>query len=77
MGTINISEAKTSLSRLIVEVEENGKEFVIARAGKPAARLVPISTRNFPRVFSNEWKGKVHINEDFDTLPKEFLAHFS
>lgn len=41
MKPINIHEAKTHLSRLIERVEA-GEEFVIARAGKPAARLVPL-----------------------------------
>ncbi len=41
--TINIHEAKTHLSRLIDEVEQ-GKSFIIAKAGKPKAKVVPIAT---------------------------------
>lgn len=40
---INIHEAKTHLSRLVDEVEQ-GRSFVIAKAGKPKARVVPIET---------------------------------
>ena len=41
--TVNIHEAKTNLSRLLVEVEQGG-EVIIARAGTPCARLVPIES---------------------------------
>ena len=41
MRTINIQEAKTHLSRLVDEVSA-GEELIIAKAGKPLARLVPI-----------------------------------
>ena len=43
MQTINIHEAKTQFSR-IVEQAEAGEEIVIARAGKPVARLVPLAS---------------------------------
>ncbi len=39
--TVNIHEAKTQLSRLLLKVQE-GEEVVIAKAGKPQAKLVPI-----------------------------------
>ncbi|MEM6578799.1 MAG: type II toxin-antitoxin system Phd/YefM family antitoxin [Pseudomonadota bacterium] len=42
--TVNIHEAKTNLSRLLADVE-NGEEVVIARAGKPVARLVPVDEK--------------------------------
>jgi len=41
MATVNIHEAKTKLSRLLQEVV-NGQDVVIAKAGKPIARIVPI-----------------------------------
>ncbi|MFK7942601.1 MAG: type II toxin-antitoxin system Phd/YefM family antitoxin [Paracoccaceae bacterium] len=44
MSTVNIHDAKTNLSRLIAEVEKGG-EVVIARAGKPIARLVPVAPK--------------------------------
>lgn len=40
MKTVNVQEAKTQLSRLLEEVRRGG-EIIIARAGKPIARLVP------------------------------------
>jgi len=74
MRAINIYEAKTQLSRLVEDAMQ-GEEIVIAKAGKPAACLVPlkpVKKRQFGRL-----KGKVKIAEDFDTpLPKEILAGF-
>lgn len=43
MRTINIHEAKTQLSRLVDEVEK-GNSFIIAKAGKPKAKVVPIES---------------------------------
>lgn len=46
MRTVNVLEAKTTLSRLIEAVESGAeKEIIIARNGKPAARLVPLAKR--------------------------------
>jgi prevent-host-death family protein len=44
MKTVNIHQAKTQLSRLLKRVEA-GEEIVLARAGKPVAKLVPMSTK--------------------------------
>jgi len=48
MKTINIHEAKTHLSRLIEEAT-SGEDIVIAKAGKPMVRLVPIASLEGPR----------------------------
>ncbi|HSV65220.1 MAG TPA: type II toxin-antitoxin system Phd/YefM family antitoxin [Mycobacteriales bacterium] len=70
---VNIHEAKTHLSRLVARAEE-GEEIIISRAGKPAAKLVPIR-RNQPRRFG-VWEGQVVIHDDFDELPEEVAAAF-
>jgi prevent-host-death family protein len=71
--TVNIYEAKTHLSDL-VEKAAQGEEIVIAKAGTPRARLVPIPTE--PRK-PGCWKGKVWIAEDFDEpLPAEMQKYF-
>ncbi|MCC8402018.1 type II toxin-antitoxin system Phd/YefM family antitoxin [Paraburkholderia sp. MMS20-SJTN17] len=45
MKTVNVSQAKTMLSRLIVAIEAGQeREIVIARRGRPAAKLVPMDT---------------------------------
>lgn len=71
---VNIHEAKTHLSRLLERVEQ-GEEIVIARAGRPIARLVPHAGAREPRK-PGGWKGQVRIAEDFDELPEEIAAAF-
>ena len=73
--TINTHEAKTQLSRLLTRVEA-GEEIVIAKAGRPAARLVPIQSTQRKRK-PGALKGKIHVAEDFDApLPDTLLAAF-
>ena len=65
-------EAKSNLSRLVEEAEA-GVEIVLARAGKPVAKLVPI--RRLSRRRLGRWKGHVVMSEDFDVpLSAEDLA---
>jgi prevent-host-death family protein len=69
--TVNVHEAKTTLSRLLAQVEA-GEEVTIARRGRPVARLVPYEPhgRRQPDVL----KGKVVIPDSFfDPLPEEEL----
>ncbi len=73
--TVNLYEAKTRLSRL-VEQAAKGEEIVIAKAGRPRARLVPMARSAKPRK-PGAWKGRVTIAADFDApLPEELLAAF-
>lgn len=73
MKTINVHEAKTHLSRLLESVEE-GEEVIIARAGKPIAKLVPL--KRAPRR-PGGLKGKIRIHPDFDEpLPEDISAAF-
>lgn len=64
MQVINIHDAKTQFSKL-VEAVSQGDEIVIARAGKPAARLVPINANKTVRQ-PGAMKGKLQIADDFD-----------
>jgi prevent-host-death family protein len=79
--TVNIHTAKTTLSKLIAEVE-GGEEIVIARAGKPVARLVAAKktkTKPKPRFDRKPgfMKGKIWIGPDFDDpLPDHILKAF-
>jgi prevent-host-death family protein len=69
--SVNIYEAKTSLSEL-VERAAAGEEIIIAKAGKPKARLVPLESV-LPRRVPGHGKGKWTVAEDFDApLPDEF-----
>jgi prevent-host-death family protein len=73
--TYNVHAAKTHLSRLIEEAAA-GEEVVIARAGKPVARLLPFEPRAEPRR-PGLMKGKIWIADDFDDpLPEEIMAAF-
>jgi prevent-host-death family protein len=73
--TVNLYEAKTHLSEL-VERAARGEEVVIAKAGVPKARLVPLALPSKPRK-PGGWKGRVVISPDFDApLPDEILAAF-
>ncbi len=75
MRTVNIHAAKTQLSRLVDDAAK-GEEIVIAKAGKPVARLVPL-TKSRPNRRLGGLAGKVQIPEDFDTpLPDDILDAF-
>lgn len=76
MRQVNIHEAKTHLSRL-VEDAARGDEIIIAKAGKPVARLVAINESRTPRP-RGLLKGKIWIADDFDApLPEDILKSFT
>lgn len=73
--TVNIHEAKTHLSRLLEQVRL-GEEVIIAKAGKPVARLVAYSEKPKRRVPGSA-RGQIWIAEDFDApLPPELQKFF-
>jgi prevent-host-death family protein len=73
--SINIHEAKTHLSRL-VEQAAAGREFVIAKAGKPLARLVPLTLPVQPKKLGL-LKGKIKVPDNFNApLDSATLALF-
>ena len=75
MTTVNIHEAKTRLSELLRRVLA-GEDVVIARAGKPIARLLPFDAPPAPRE-PGMAKGQITIRDDFDApLPEEVLRGF-
>jgi len=75
MQTVNIHEAKTQFSKLI-EAVGLGKEIMIAKAGKPAAMLVPVPPQKNVRK-PGAMKGKIRIANDFDApLPDDLQAAF-
>jgi prevent-host-death family protein len=76
MKPVNIHEAKTHLSRL-VERAAAGEEIIIAKSGKPVAKLVPLREDLTPRVFG-AMRGQIWIADDFDDpLPPELLSYFT
>ncbi len=71
----NVHEAKTHLSKLL-ERTADGEEIIIARAGVPVARLVPIIAPSAERPLGSE-RGAVLIADDFDApLPPDLLDAF-
>lgn len=70
----NISDAKTELSALI-EAVQAGMEVIIAKAGKPVARLVKYSGPAQPRI-PGAMAGKIWIATDFDRLPDNMAEAF-
>lgn len=72
--TVNIHEAKTHLSRLVERVEA-GEEVVIARAGRPVARLVPLRHTTRERI-PGRWRGQIRIAPDFDAVNDEITEDF-
>jgi prevent-host-death family protein len=72
---VNIYEAKTQLSKLVDEAAA-GREVVIAKAGVPRARLVPLESARVRRKPGGA-KGRIRIAADFDApLPADLLAAF-
>ena len=74
MTTVNMHEAKSQLSKL-VDLAHQGEDVIIARNGKPTARIVPIETepKRLRRIGLDE--GKVIIHDSFfDPLPDEFTG---
>lgn len=70
----NIYDAKTNLSKLIEQVIA-GKDVVIAKAGKPVAKLVSYKEEKKPRV-PGLLKGKIWISDDFNDESEEFNKLF-
>jgi len=76
MTVVNIYDAKTRLSKLVEEAA-SGNDVVIARGGKPVARLTRLDAPKRKLKFGI-LKGKIKLSEDFDApLPSHILAQFA
>jgi prevent-host-death family protein len=71
---INIHEAKTHLSRIVDEVAR-GSEVLIAKAGKPMARLSPLNSVSKGKRLG-QLKGKIKVRDDFNTPLDVIVAQF-
>ena len=71
--TVNIHEAKTNLSKLLL-VLEKGEEVIIAKAGNPIAKLVSYSP--IKKRVANSLKGKIILYDDLDSSNDEVLSLF-
>lgn len=75
MAQVGMHEAKTKLSQL-VERAEAGEDIVIARNGKPVARIVPVASENNFAAIRGALRGRIHIADDFDELPDDIAEAF-
>ena len=73
MTTVNIHEAKTHLSRLVARVAR-GESFIIAKAGKPLARVIPIEAKESPGDRLGFMKGEMVVPKDFDEMGRDEIA---
>jgi prevent-host-death family protein len=73
MLTVNIHEAKTHLSRLMARVAR-GESFVIAKAGKPLARVIPMDAKQSPASRFGFMKGETTVPKDFDEMGRDEIA---
>ncbi len=74
MHTVNMHEAKTNLSKLVEEAV-GGEDVIIAKAGMPLVRLVPVKRDMRPRK-QGRLKGRISIAKDFDETPEEIIEAF-
>lgn len=73
--TVNVHEAKTHFSRLLERVHA-GEEIVIAKGGKPYARLVPLAERQ-PKRQPDTLKGLVELSDAFfEPLPEDWTGEY-
>ncbi len=75
MTQVGMHEAKTTLSQL-VERAEAGEDIVIARHGKPVARLVPVVRSSSMAAVRGSLRGQIDLADDFDELPDDFKDAF-
>lgn len=75
MATVNVHEAKTHFSKLLNRVG-SGEEIIIAKAGKPVARILPI-TKKIKKRMSGTAKGLIIIKDSFfEPLSDDLLGEF-
>jgi prevent-host-death family protein len=75
MAKVNVHDAKTHFSRLLSRVE-SGEEIIIAKAGKPVARLVPVEDKVIKRRPGSAKGLIVMKNSFFEPLPEDILGEF-
>ncbi len=69
-AVVNMHDAKSSLSRLVKRAAA-GEEIVIAKNGKPLARLTRLTGKESGSLVG-AFAGKIHMADDFDEIPEEF-----
>ena len=73
---VNVAEAKARLPELM-DRAANGEVIVLARAGKPRAKLVPLGSERDPLRVPGKGKGRLKMGKNFDrSLPESILRQF-
>jgi prevent-host-death family protein len=72
---LNISEAKAQLSAVVKQIEEGGEEVVLARAGRPVAKVVRYEAPPINRRLGL-FKGQIEVAPDFDEWPDDLAEAF-
>jgi prevent-host-death family protein len=76
MKTVNIHAAKTQLSRL-VDQAARGEPFIIAKAGKPLVKVVPLETPDAAHAKRLGFlAGEIRVPDDFDTMGAALIERF-
>jgi len=73
MQTVNMHQAKTHLSRLVARAAR-GECFVIAKAGKPMVRVIPVETADSPKDRLGFMAGEISVPKDFDRMGRDEIA---
>lgn len=71
MRTVNIHEAKTHLSRLIEQSLTRGEGFIIAKAGRPVVKVMPLDLAEAPKPRIGFMRGRIKVPGDFDTMGRQ------
>jgi len=73
MVTVNMHEAKTHLSKLVKKAAD-GEPFVIARAGKPLVKVIPIDAPAQRKSWLGSMRGQFTVPDDFDTMGQDEIV---
>ncbi|MDG2522529.1 type II toxin-antitoxin system prevent-host-death family antitoxin [Caulobacter segnis] len=71
MRTVNIHDAKTNLSKLVERTVSQGEPFVIAKAGKPLVKVVPLVLADKPKSRIGFMAGRINVPDDFDAMGRD------
>ncbi len=75
MKTLNITEARAQLSKIVNDAAR-GRTTIIARNGRPVARIMPFDNRKPQKIKFGTLKGKIVIPEDFDAPDQDIIDMF-
>jgi prevent-host-death family protein len=74
MRSVNIHDAKTNLSKLVERTVTRGEAFIIAKAGKPLVKVVPLDQADKPKRRIGFLKGRFNIPDDFKEIGREEIS---